>query len=316
MKRLCLVGVLAGLAMAFIGTAAAQNSRSFVSGQGSDTNACSLAAPCRSFARAITVTNSGGEITVLDSAGYGVVSIGIAISIVNPGGVEAGITAPSGQPAITVNTVNGAVVQLRGLTLDGGGVASDGIVFRGGGRLEIVDCVIRNFAHDGINLAPGSGFNLPGKTFSITNTISSDNGSSGIEIAPLSAFSARGVIDRATTSQNGQSGILIDGTNATNNGFVDIAIANSISDSNGTSGFTAQAVGNEKVEIKNSTSSNNALSGLAVSNAKVGLSTTSLVVNGSGFSITNSGTIFTFGDNIIENNRDPNTGTLTPVSRQ
>ena len=49
-------------------TAMAQNGRSFVSSHGLDTNACTLAAPCRTLAAAFAATNAGGEIDVLDPA--------------------------------------------------------------------------------------------------------------------------------------------------------------------------------------------------------------------------------------------------------
>jgi hypothetical protein len=42
----------------------AQNNRTFISGDGSDTNPCSLTLPCRTFGQAISVTNSGGEVVV------------------------------------------------------------------------------------------------------------------------------------------------------------------------------------------------------------------------------------------------------------
>jgi hypothetical protein len=55
--------------------------RTWVSGHGADSGACALAAPCRTFAFALTQTASGGEIDVLDPAGYGTVNITQAISI-------------------------------------------------------------------------------------------------------------------------------------------------------------------------------------------------------------------------------------------
>src|SRR5664279_27458 len=55
--------------------ASAQNARSFVSGHGSDSAGCTLAAPCRTFQHAHDQTNSGGEIDVLDAAGYGTLNI-------------------------------------------------------------------------------------------------------------------------------------------------------------------------------------------------------------------------------------------------
>ncbi len=53
----------------------------FVSGKGTDSGACPVTAPCRSFAFALTQTAAGGEIDVLDPAGYGTVTIAKPISI-------------------------------------------------------------------------------------------------------------------------------------------------------------------------------------------------------------------------------------------
>jgi hypothetical protein len=61
--------VAAALAAALPAPAHAQQPRTFVSPTGSDSNNCSLAAPCRTFQVAITQTNSGGEIAALGTAG-------------------------------------------------------------------------------------------------------------------------------------------------------------------------------------------------------------------------------------------------------
>ena len=42
--------------------ALAQNTRTFVSGSGSDSGNCALTTPCRTFTYAITQTSAGGEI--------------------------------------------------------------------------------------------------------------------------------------------------------------------------------------------------------------------------------------------------------------
>ena len=115
--------IIVAIGLALVATlsalpARAENARSFVSGAGSDSNPCSLAAPCRSFAGAIIQTAPGGEITVLDSAGYGAVTINQSVSITNPGGVEAGITTSASENAITIDATSAATVTLRGLTLD------------------------------------------------------------------------------------------------------------------------------------------------------------------------------------------------------
>jgi hypothetical protein len=59
--------------------AQAQPSRAFVAAQGSDSNPCSFTLPCRSFQQAHNTVAAGGEIDVLDPAGYGALTISKAI---------------------------------------------------------------------------------------------------------------------------------------------------------------------------------------------------------------------------------------------
>ncbi|MGH6812149.1 MAG: hypothetical protein ACREDM_07315 [Methylocella sp.] len=63
MDRILIVLFAFGLSAA---PAQAGPNRTFVSGKGTDSGACTRAAPCRSFAFALTQTNAGGEIDVLD----------------------------------------------------------------------------------------------------------------------------------------------------------------------------------------------------------------------------------------------------------
>jgi hypothetical protein len=130
--------------------AAATSQRTFVASTGIDVNPCSLSQPCRTFARALTQTNAGGEIVVLDSAGYGPVTIAKAVSIVAAPGAHAGITASSGD-AITVNAPDATVV-LRGLSITGQG-ATNGIHYIettssafGRQSLLVEDCTIQGMA--------------------------------------------------------------------------------------------------------------------------------------------------------------------------
>ena len=86
MKRVALLPATTLVATIASTGAYALSNRTFVSGNGSDANPCSLAAPCRSFAGALAQTSPGGEIAVLDTAGYGAVTIGQAVSIVTKRG--------------------------------------------------------------------------------------------------------------------------------------------------------------------------------------------------------------------------------------
>jgi hypothetical protein len=86
MKQIALLWTATLVATIASSGAYALANRTFVSGAGNDANPCSLAAPCRSFARALAQTSPGGEIAVLDTAGYGAVTITQAVSIANEEG--------------------------------------------------------------------------------------------------------------------------------------------------------------------------------------------------------------------------------------
>src|SRR5215813_5924406 len=139
------VALAAMLSIAFNATtASAQPTRVFVAAQGSDGNACTFTAPCRTFQKAHDTVAAGGEIDVLDPAGYGTVVISKAISIQGHG--YAGIATLNNDTAITVNAGIGDEVNLRGLLIDGAGGGYYAVDFQVGSSLNIQDCLMRNFA--------------------------------------------------------------------------------------------------------------------------------------------------------------------------
>src|SRR5262249_19627909 len=72
-------------AVVAVPAAHAQATRTWVSGVGDDANPCSRTAPCKTFAGAISKTAAGGEISVLDPGGFGVVTITKSITISGDG---------------------------------------------------------------------------------------------------------------------------------------------------------------------------------------------------------------------------------------
>src|SRR5437764_5262494 len=104
-QRTCTTAISLTLALTLAAHSAeaALRNRTFVSGNGLDTNPCSVAQPCRTFAFAITQTAPGGGITILDPANYGPVTISQAISIINEGIGEASVQTTSAVDAITVS---------------------------------------------------------------------------------------------------------------------------------------------------------------------------------------------------------------------
>jgi hypothetical protein len=149
----------------------ALSGRTWVSGHGTDSGACTLALPCKTFAFALTQTAAPGEIDVLDPGAFGKVTIAQSLSIVNDGPGIAAIGIASGD-AITINAGPSDIVHLRGLTIEGIGGATNGILFNSGGTLAIENCVIRGFATAGLNISPSTT-----STFSVSNTIVSNNSS-------------------------------------------------------------------------------------------------------------------------------------------
>src|SRR5580692_6131447 len=86
----------------FAAPAQAQRDRVFVASYGSDSNTCTFGSPCKTFQNAVNVVAAGGEVTAIDSAGFGPVNINKAVTITSPNGVEAGIAAGMGADAIDI----------------------------------------------------------------------------------------------------------------------------------------------------------------------------------------------------------------------
>src|SRR5580692_8086509 len=163
---------------------ATERDRTFVASYGSDSNPCTFGSPCKTFQGAYSVTSPGGEVTAIDSAGFGALAISSAITITSPDGVEAGIVAAVGGAAITITAGSGDAVVLRGLTLNGSGTAYDGIVLNSAGNLTVTNCVIQDFVKNGSDDTTGNGILIQPQSgtvqVAVTNTILVDNGFTGM----------------------------------------------------------------------------------------------------------------------------------------
>ena len=108
--------VLATALACLLATAPANaRARVFVASYGNDSNPCSFGAPCRNFQQAVDVVDPGGEVTAIDSAGFGPISINKSVSITSPSGVEAGIVPVSGGDAITISAGPNDVIPIAWL---------------------------------------------------------------------------------------------------------------------------------------------------------------------------------------------------------
>jgi Right handed beta helix region len=280
--------------------------RTFVAGTGTDSGTCTRTAPCRTFAFAFTVTAAGGEIDVLDTAGYGPVTITKAISIVNDGVGTAGITAGSGN-AVTINAAATDSVHLRGLTLTGLGTGATGIQFNTGGNLAIENCVVRGF-FNGINISPSTS-----SSFSVSNTIAS-NKSGGIFVQPTGSAVVTGVLGKVTANNN-FNGISVDG-GLTTGASLNVTIADSEASNNigvGVVAASSPGTAATAVMLRNVVASNNG-TGLEANTTAI-IRVAHSVVTGNGFGVdTAAGTLFSYSDNDIDGNANNNTGILTPLA--
>ena len=147
--------ILASIALLILcAPAFAMAQRTFVASHGNDANTCALTQPCRGFAAAVAQTSVGGEVIVLDSAGYGSVTITKSVSITVPPGVYGGISVPGTADATGVLVANSAInVVLRGLTINSvgaaDGISTYGIRMTDGAAVTIENCVVSNFAQYG-----------------------------------------------------------------------------------------------------------------------------------------------------------------------
>jgi hypothetical protein len=304
-------------------SAHAQANRTFVSGMGNDSNDCSAGFPCRSFTRAVSVTNAGGEVTMLDPAGYGAVTITKSISIINDGGGEAGITETgANQDAIRVTAGASDVVTLRGLTLNGVGTGRSGIVFTGGGTLNIQNCVLRDFSQAGILYEPTISLASTVSTITVFDTIVSNNNGTfaGIVFLPISIapgpVTVNAYLGRVQVVGNTPSGILADAGNLSAGDSLNVTIADSdISGQRTGSGVQIPTVSSDATVILVNTQLTNNLTGfktLSPGNSYISGSTIS--GNGTGFSLAGGGVLNTFGNNYITD--ATNTGSLTSITQK
>ncbi len=191
------------IVLALPASAAAQATRTWVSGLGDDANPCSRTLPCKTWAGAITRTAVGGEIDALDSAGYGQLTITNSITLSGEG-VNASILASSG-PGLTVNAPAGATVIIHDLQINGINAntevppGTNGIVFSGAGRLRVEGGSIFAFANNGIlDTASTSGSQL-----TVENEHIYSNTGDGVLLAPAGGVSAAAVLDGDYLDGNG-----------------------------------------------------------------------------------------------------------------
>ncbi|KRC81973.1 hypothetical protein ASE13_06405 [Sphingomonas sp. Root241] len=293
----------------FAAPAAAQATRTWVSGVGDDVNPCSRTAPCKTFAGAISKTAAGGEINCLDPAGYGTLNITKSITIDCTGTFGSALSSST-----TGFLVNGAGIDvvLRGLSINGGTPVSpgvNGIRFLNGSSLLVEDCIILGFRSGspngfGIKVEPSTA-----ATVSVSNTVITNNGTGatggGVLIQPTGAGgTVRATFNNVQIVNNLGDGVRVDTTGNSGSGVAvtleDVRISGG---TRAVSVNTPVGAAGAAILINDSVVSNASSAGLQTTgqNAVIRVSDTSIIGNGTGISPV-GGVIATFGNNRVVGN--------------
>ena len=295
-----------GATVLLSGLACATAQRTFVASTGVDNPSCSIAAPCRGFAAAIAATSANGEIIVVDSAGYGSVTITTPVSITAPAGVYAGISVLPGNDGVTINASPGEVV-LRGLTINGQGGAN-GIHVVAGGSVHIEDCIVANVASAGVFIEGGAEVHL-------LRLIARGNGTEGVLVTPATAATVLVTVSDSVLKDNNHTGLFVFTT--TGGSAVHATVSHVTASRNASSGFAinSNGTGTAHVAIADSLSTLNDGDGLFVANANA----TALL---SGSTVTKNqqpnifliagAVVLTAQNNALSGTNDVGGGTLTP----
>jgi hypothetical protein len=289
--------------------------RAFVASFGVDGGnlVCALATPCRSFQVAINNVDPGGEVVVLDSAGYGAMTIGKSVAVIVPTGLHAGLTIFAGV-GVTI-AASGKVVTLRGLYLNGLG-GTGGIDISGAAEVHVENCVVAGFAQNGIYL------HASGTRMWVLDTIVRENGNTGILIDNQGlAQRATVVVDRARLEANGVGFGGSDGGLHAASG-ADVTISNSVMSGNfrgvGACGYlTDQA--NAVVVVEKSVSTFNGVGLFVSTNGATNcviLSSDTNITRNSIFGIEQQGgsVVTSYGGNTVFNNAGNTFGLTVPKS--
>ncbi|MBV8928899.1 MAG: right-handed parallel beta-helix repeat-containing protein [Mycobacteriaceae bacterium] len=308
MKR-ALFFVFFGIALcmcAMTSAAQAQASRTWVSGVGDDANPCSRTAPCKTWAGAISKTAAGGEIDALDPGGFGALSIGKAL-VIDGGGGQVASTLVSGvnQSAFYINGGANDQITIRNIRINGisqssGPATGPGIKFNSGASLSVENVFLFNFGGNGIDFQPTVRAFLHVEHTTIENA-----GGDGIAI---STAASGGGLNRVEISDSHIFNSGANGIRVLNNSRVEL-YSDRITRNGLASGDGLLVNGSSIVSANDCLISNNGTNGVHSQGGGSVLESDSTVTdNGNIGNFLDGGTIFTGGNNRVQNNTGGNGG--------
>ena len=279
---------------AFASIAQAQATRTWVSGVGDDANPCSRTAPCKTFAGAISKTAVDGEIDVLDSGGFGAVTITKAITIDGDSNLAGVLVSGTNAIVISITTTSGSnVVELRNLQINGVGTGLTGIKILStvaNSNVFVENCTIFGFRNSASSRGISDERTVAGHLF-VSNCLIKNNAGSGIVTIGASATTAD--IENCQVVGNA-AGFVSSGNGR------QMVIRNSVGSKNTGAGFFAE--NSAKMDVIDSITALNAQGIEADSSAEIRVSRTTITRNTSNGLNLAGGTILSYGTNEISAN--------------
>jgi hypothetical protein len=304
---------LTAFAVMYLVTAAASAAptlpRAWVSGKGVDSATCgTVDSPCRTFQYVHdNIIVSGGSVYVKDPANYNQVSISKSMSIINDGSGTATIFATSGD---AIDVTGSGDVLIKGLTLDGAGSGTHGVSFVSTGTLTVADCIVRGFVNRGVSIVPPHGGSVV-----IVDSLITGNAGAGVFTFGDSSGTLTLSLTRDRIVNNGFNGSgygvrLTGGTAA-----YQFSTIESTSISGNAIGLSVEASGSNAVSgaLFDSKILGNITSMMVTSGASVRLERTSVQAYFPPGTITNNGSITSFGNNAIVDTVTGNAISTTPL---
>jgi hypothetical protein len=297
-------------------TAHAQLFRAYLAPDGSDTNPCTLAAPCRLLPAALNAVADKGEIWMLDSANYNNATVFITknVSILAVPGAVGSIVATGG-PAISIGAgIGGAgiTVALRNVVIvplydSGTTTGTYGIVSPVNATLSVEHSLIANLP---VHAVWGSG------TVRIANSILRNNGGYGLSLSS----GGRGEVVSTQMLGNFSGGVFVYQSSGSSTSVT-------VSDSaitGGTYGVSAQTTESGALAQITVTRSVISQTKYPVQSTTTGAGSAAVSINdctvtGNTYAWVQAGegsVIRTMGNNQITDNVNPGIGSLTPTALQ
>ncbi|WP_194467099.1 hypothetical protein [Bradyrhizobium sp. CCBAU 53340] len=315
MSKKVLPRVILGISMLSAAPAFALSTQVYVAKSGTDSGTCaSEASPCATLTFALTQVSPNGQIVITESGIYDPISVTNPVSIYPDKGAKPLIYATSSSPAVLVNMSSPTTSDFKLIDVSVVGIsgANNGIQVDAARRIELNGVSVRGFAGNAILVDP-SGSNIDVQMHAVTV---SGNSGHCMWFHPTGSATTNAVIRDSRIDHCGGQGIRTDATGTSGSGFLQTHIfGTSIAYINLTAVSSINTSGTFQSNVLLENSNIQYTSNVAVSangpSAFLHLRNSAIMNTNTAVSASNGGTVFSYGDNVINFNASAGS---TPIS--